>query len=243
MTKTAEITFMVYGQNGTGHIQKRVMELSQQDFTACTRGGENLKQWTSTLFPTAKKVQIKSIREIKPEKKEKTDNSLVSSIVAGAIGGAVADAIKNKTSKSKKDEVSEPSRKSSNKTAENSSHSLKGFFVETGKGIIDDFKQNSISKKEKVELYNQKKEKILNIEEPNETIDVIKQIDYLLLCINDESWTGNQEMDYINKYTDLCYEKVKQLVEKLPEEDPKYLNYKKKIKKLKYKRFFKKLFG
>ena len=67
-TVKAEITFMVYGQNGSGKIQKRVMELEHQDFIACTSSNrdknEQLISWTRTLFPTAKEVKIQTARQI-----------------------------------------------------------------------------------------------------------------------------------------------------------------------------------
>ena len=67
MAITAEVTFMVYGQNGVGKIEKRTMELSQQDFTACTgtnrNNNENLKRWAMNMFPTAKDVKIQTIKK------------------------------------------------------------------------------------------------------------------------------------------------------------------------------------
>lgn len=68
MTVTAEITFMVYGQNGAGHIEKRVMELDIQDYTACTSSNreknEALKAWAKGLFPSSKDVKIQTARKL-----------------------------------------------------------------------------------------------------------------------------------------------------------------------------------
>lgn len=82
-TVNAEITFMVYGQNGSGKIQKRTLELESQDFIACTSSNrdknEELKAWTKTLFPTAKEVKIQSAIQLKKEdtssKKSKSKKS------------------------------------------------------------------------------------------------------------------------------------------------------------------------
>lgn len=64
----AEITFMVYGQNGSGKIEKRTMELSNQDFIACTSSNrdknEQLKSWAKMMFPTAKEVKIQTARRL-----------------------------------------------------------------------------------------------------------------------------------------------------------------------------------
>jgi hypothetical protein len=65
MTVKAEITFMVYGQNGSGKIEKRTLELSHQDFTACSSSNrdknEGLKSWAKNMFPSAKDVKIQTI--------------------------------------------------------------------------------------------------------------------------------------------------------------------------------------
>lgn len=78
---TAEITFMVYSQNGVGRIEKRTMELSNQDFSACTSSlrdkNEQLIQWAFTLFPTARKVHIQGARKIEI-KKEPNKKRIVS---------------------------------------------------------------------------------------------------------------------------------------------------------------------
>lgn len=68
MTVNAEITFMVYGQNGTGKIEKRTMELSHQDYIACTSSNrdknEQLKSWAKSMFPTARDVKIQTARKL-----------------------------------------------------------------------------------------------------------------------------------------------------------------------------------
>lgn len=67
-TVKAEVTFMVYGQNGSGKIEKRTMDLSHQDFIACTSSArdnnEQLKSWAKTMFPTSKEVKIQSARKL-----------------------------------------------------------------------------------------------------------------------------------------------------------------------------------
>lgn len=67
-TVKAEITFMVYGQNGVGKIEKRVLELGHQDFIACTSSNrdknEHLKSWSKALFPTSKNVKIQTARRL-----------------------------------------------------------------------------------------------------------------------------------------------------------------------------------
>lgn len=59
---------MVYGQNGSGKIEKRIMELSHQDFIACTSSNreknDQLKSWSKNLFPTSKDVKIQGIKKI-----------------------------------------------------------------------------------------------------------------------------------------------------------------------------------
>ena len=68
MTVKAEITFMVYGQNGSGKIEKRTMDLSHQNFIACTSSNrdknESLKSWAKMMFPTAKDVKIQTARRL-----------------------------------------------------------------------------------------------------------------------------------------------------------------------------------
>jgi len=63
-----EIIFMVYGQNGVGTTEKRILELTPQEFTACTSSSreknENLKHWAKTMFPTSKEVKIITARKI-----------------------------------------------------------------------------------------------------------------------------------------------------------------------------------
>lgn len=56
----AEVTFMVMQQNGTGHTEKRILDLSQQDFDACnnTVKKEQIKGWAKMMFPSAKDVKI-----------------------------------------------------------------------------------------------------------------------------------------------------------------------------------------
>jgi hypothetical protein len=66
MTITAEITFMVYEQRSAGVIEKRTMELSQEDYTTCTSSTRNdndspMKIWAKSLFPSAFDVQIETI--------------------------------------------------------------------------------------------------------------------------------------------------------------------------------------
>ena len=65
MTINAELTFMVYQQRGAGRIEKRTMELSLQDYTACTSSNRNdnnqLKSWAKNMFPTAYDVKIQTI--------------------------------------------------------------------------------------------------------------------------------------------------------------------------------------
>ena len=67
-TVKAEITFMVYGQNGVGKIQKRILELEHQDFIACTSSNrdknEQLNVWAKNMFPTAQKVKIQTASKI-----------------------------------------------------------------------------------------------------------------------------------------------------------------------------------
>ena len=67
MTITAEISFMVFGQNGAGHIEKRVIEMDIQDYTACTDSNREknaaLKSWAKSMFPTAKDVKIQTARK------------------------------------------------------------------------------------------------------------------------------------------------------------------------------------
>jgi hypothetical protein len=66
MTVKAEITFMVNRTNGRGHLEKRVMELTDYDFNACNRvdRNEKLKGWLIALFPAAREVKIQAIRRI-----------------------------------------------------------------------------------------------------------------------------------------------------------------------------------
>lgn len=66
MTIKAEITFMVYQQKGAGRIEKRTMEMSQQDYIACTSSRKNddnspMKSWAKNLFPSAYDVKIQTI--------------------------------------------------------------------------------------------------------------------------------------------------------------------------------------
>jgi hypothetical protein len=68
LSVNAEITFMVYGQNSTGKVEKRTMELSHQDFIACTSSNrdknEQLKSWAKMMFPSAKEVKIQTARRL-----------------------------------------------------------------------------------------------------------------------------------------------------------------------------------
>lgn len=65
-TIKAEVTFMVYSQNGVGRPEKRQMELTFEDFTNCTSslGKEKLRPWAKMLFPSAKDVKIQGARKI-----------------------------------------------------------------------------------------------------------------------------------------------------------------------------------
>ncbi len=44
-TVKAEVTFMVYGQNGSGKIEKRTLELSHQDFIAFLKKKSKAALW------------------------------------------------------------------------------------------------------------------------------------------------------------------------------------------------------
>lgn len=67
-TVKAEITFMVYGQNSVGKIEKKVLELGHQDFIACTSSNrdknQQLKNWSKALFPASKDVKIQTARRL-----------------------------------------------------------------------------------------------------------------------------------------------------------------------------------
>lgn len=69
---TAEVTFMVYSQNGVGRPEKRILELTHQDYIACSSSNrdknEQLKNWGKMMFPTAKDVRIQGAKRIYPEK-------------------------------------------------------------------------------------------------------------------------------------------------------------------------------
>lgn len=98
---TAEVTFMVYSQNGVGRPEKRILELTHQDYIACSSSNrdknEQLKSWGKMMFPTAKDVRIQGAKRIYPEKtkarevnksknlKSKTANSSGSSFGCMAI--------------------------------------------------------------------------------------------------------------------------------------------------------------
>jgi len=60
MTSKVEILFMVYRSNGTGTMEKRIMELSDMDIQALGRGNSNqqLKSWMLLQFPGATDVKI-----------------------------------------------------------------------------------------------------------------------------------------------------------------------------------------
>ena len=68
MLVNTEIVFMVYGQNGSGKIEKRILQLSHQDYIACTSSNRNndekLKNWAKNMFPTAKDVKIQTARKL-----------------------------------------------------------------------------------------------------------------------------------------------------------------------------------
>ena len=67
-----EVTFMVYRQNGTGKLETRIMDLTAQDYIACTssnrRKNPKLLAWGLSLFPSAKEVKIQSVKEYKEKK-------------------------------------------------------------------------------------------------------------------------------------------------------------------------------
>ncbi len=62
----AEVIFMVYGQNGSVHIEKRALELQVEDYIACSSptGREKLSSWAKIFFPSAKDVKIQGAKKI-----------------------------------------------------------------------------------------------------------------------------------------------------------------------------------
>ncbi len=62
----AEVTFMVYGQNGSGHIEKKTLELQVEDYIACSspNGRDKLSSWAKMMFPSAKNVIIQGAKKV-----------------------------------------------------------------------------------------------------------------------------------------------------------------------------------
>ena len=67
MSVKAEVSFLVY-HNGIGRIEDRTMELSDQDYTACSSSDRNdneqLKSWAKMMFPTAEDVKIQYVTQL-----------------------------------------------------------------------------------------------------------------------------------------------------------------------------------
>lgn len=237
-----KVTFRGTGQLNGPVIINKTLELEDKIAQGLT--GANKDEVKSAIldvhFPGVKinPRQI-SVEIVNIKKKAAPKDTSKSSVIAGAIAGAVTNKV---ISKSKKDDNPKKKNKT-NKESNSNQSSIKSMIVETGKGFIDDFKNQSKAKKEKINIYNQKKEEVFKLPIPNTVNEIIEQIDFLLLCINNEGWTNNQEESYKNNYTDLCFEKFKQLLNRLPQDDSNHSYYKSKLKKLKLKRFFKKIFG
>lgn len=68
LTRKAEISFMVYRQNGVGGIERRTLEMNSTDFISCTSSNREknsqLKSWAMNQFPGAKDVKIQGIKWI-----------------------------------------------------------------------------------------------------------------------------------------------------------------------------------
>lgn len=81
MTKKTEVTFMVYGKNGTGKIEKKFFDLTANERIACSSSNRDknneLMSWARNQFLDAKDVKIITAREITEtptiEKRTKTE--------------------------------------------------------------------------------------------------------------------------------------------------------------------------
>ena len=136
-----------------------------------------------------------------------------------------------------------PMTSSSEESNQNNNGQVKSLLVETGKSIMSEFRNNKAEKIEKEKLYELKKQEILNIPRPTELNTAIEIIDNLILRIKSEPWINNDNLR--NQYTDLCFERLKQLINGLPFLDPNFDKraYEKQLKKLNWTRFFKKNFN
>lgn len=143
-----------------------------------------------------------------------------------------------------------PSAKESHKNTENqhtesqnTKGQVKSLLVETGQSIMSEFRNNKAERLEKEKLYDSKKQEILNIPRPTELNAAIEVIDNLILRINSEPWINKDIIR--NQYTDLCFERLKQLINGLSLLDPSFDKqaYEKQLKKLNWSRFFKKNFN
>ena len=138
---------------------------------------------------------------------------------------------------------SSPIISSSEESNQNNKGQVKSLLVETGKSIMSEFRNNKAEKLEKEKLYESKKQEILNIPRPTELTTAIEIIDNLILRIKSEPWINNDNLR--NQYTDLCFERLKQLINGLPLLDSNFDKraYEKQLKKLSWSRFFKKNFN
>lgn len=147
------------------------------------------------------------------------------------------------TTESAQQKKSSPIISSSVESNQNNKGQVKSLLVETGKSIMSEFRNNKAEKLEKEKLYELKKQEILNIPRPTELNTALEIIDNLILRIKSEPWINNDNLR--NQYTDLCFERLKQLINGLPILDSNFDKraYEKQIKKLNWSRFFKKNFN
>ncbi len=126
---------------------------------------------------------------------------------------------------------------------QNNKGQVESLLVETGKSLMSEFRNNKAEKLEKEKLYELKKQEILNIPRPTEINTAIEMIENLTLRIKSEPWINNDDLR--NQYTDLCFERLKQLINGLTLLDSNFNKriYEKQLKRLYWFRFFKKNFN
>ena len=244
-----KVTFKGTGQLNGPVIIDKTIELEDKEASRLSGANRNDVKLAmlNIYYPGVKIDPTKIGVEIIPIKKESNKEKIKSDISTGVAIGAVAASIfkkseKNEEKKSNKAEIKSTRVKKEidEKKANNSQSSFKKLIIDTGTSIIDDFKQSSFAKKEKERFYQQKKDEIFVLPIPTSQSEIIQQIDFLLLCINNESWDNGNDGEFKNNYTDLCFEKYKQLLKSLTKENSNFPFYKKKLNKLRIKRFIKK---
>lgn len=240
-----KVTFKGIGQlNGPVIIDKSI-ELEDKEANRLFGANRNDVKLAmlSIYYPGVKIDPTKIGVEAIPIKKEKPKSDISTGIAIGATAASILNnSEKKEEKKSKKAHINTTPRKKENDEIKvnKTQSSLKKLIVDTGSSIIDDFKQSSLAKKEKELYYQQKKEEIFGLTIPTSQSEITQQIDFLLLCINNEGWDNGNDGEFKNNYTDLCFEKYKQLLKSLTKENINFTYYKKKLNKLRIKRFIKK---